>query len=905
MAARAVGIVTLDRALVVRSWDEWLVRATGLAEQTMLGQSLLATFPDIEERGLADRIRHVIDTGVVEVLAPAFHHYLIACPPAQTSAHFTHMQQHVTIAPLRGADGITGVVITIEDVTERFERERTLALQLKSDNVAIRLRAASSLAHDERLAADPLLGALGDADWTVRRAAVEGLARRPNPRTAGALIAALRDQHRDIAVLNAALSAIAESPEELVPQVVALLQEPDPDLRGYAALGLGLMADPRAVQPLVEAVRDPDPNVRFQAIEALGRLRAHAACDTLAAIAESDDIFLGYAAIDALAAIGDSSVAPRLLPLLNSPGIREAVINALAVLQYEGAAAPLAELLSNDDVPVSALASALARLQRDFQQAFGEGALIVELARAAITTEGAQRLVHALAGANDQEMPDLAVVLGWLELEGVPDALAALLGHATASPAAVEALVRRGESAVDVLVNELRNRDPITCKPAALALGRIGNARAVTALAELLNEPAEVSAVAASALGSIGDARAFEPLLALLGHQNPRVRQAVVSALNSISHPETSARIKVLLDDPSPLVREAAVRVAGYFGFGECLEPILRRCADSDERVRRIAVEHLPFFDDPRAHAALAAALRAPSSHVRAAAARAAALAAPDSAIVETLRAALRDDDFWVRYHAVRSLARLGADDVVADLCELAANDAATPVRIAAVDALGELKAPEAAPLLAQLAFHGDTELALPAISALGSVADADGEHALMKFAAGSEPRRSAAALQALSARADAGAIAELSGLALAQAGSATMDQAISALEHIPDERAYAALLELTRHPACRSAAVTALTRVGIVAQSALERGLLDPAEEVRYAAVEVLARMKQTQATRLLSTALGDESPAVRRAAAQALARLDLQNAGQPGGDAPRSWSRAARASIVRGLLA
>ena len=902
MTAKAVGIVTVDRDLVVRSWDEWLVRATGLDEQTILGQHLLAMFPDIAERGLAARIRSVIETGVVEVLAPAFHHYLIPCQTSQQSIHFTHMQQHVTISPLRGADGIHGAVITIEDVTERFERERALALQLKSDNVAIRLRAASSLAHDERVSADPLVGALGDSDWTVRRAAVEGLARKPNPRTATALIAALRDQHRDLAVLNAALSAIAESPEELLPQVVALLSEPDPDLRGYAALGLGLMADSRAVQPLLDTVRgDPDANVRFQAIEALGRLRAHAACETLASIAESDDLFLAFAAIDALAAIADSSVAPRLLPLLQSPGVRDAVINALAALGYEGAAAPLAELLDDEDVPASAVASALAQLYRGFQEAYGEGELIAELASAAITPEGANRLVNALARANEQEMPALAIVLGWLDFEGVLDALAALLGHATASAAVVEGLVRRGERAVDVLIAELNHDDPITRKPAALALGRIGNARAVGALAELLNEPAEVSAVAASALGSIGDARAFEPLLGLIGHENPRVRQAVVAALNSIGHPDTSARIRTLLDDPSPQVRESAVRVAGYFGFAECLEGILARCADPDDRVRRVAVEHLPFFDDSRAYLALQAALHGPSSIERAAAARAAALVPRDSEIVRSLRSALRDSDFWVRYHAVRTLARLRAQDAVPDFCELAANDPATPVRIAAVDALGELEAQEAAALLAQLAFQDDPELALPAITALGSVADADGKHALMRFAAGSEPRRSAAALQALAARADAGGISELSGLALSQAGSTTMDQAIKALEHIADEKAYAALLELTRHPACRAAAVGALTRVGIVAQHALERGLRDPSEELRHAAVEILARMKHSEATRLLSTALKDESAAVRRAAAQSLARLDLQEAGMGGRESARSWSRAARVTSTR----
>ena len=193
MAAGSVGVVTVDRDLVVRSWDEWLVKATGLGESEVIGLPLLSVFPEIEERGLDARIQHVIETGAVEVLAPAFHHYLIACPPAQPAAHFDKMQQHVTISPLRAAHGIGGAVITIEDVTDRFERERSLAVQLKSDNVAIRLRAASLLAHDEQVGTDPLIEVLGDADWTVRRTAAQALSRRPSPRTAGALISALRE----------------------------------------------------------------------------------------------------------------------------------------------------------------------------------------------------------------------------------------------------------------------------------------------------------------------------------------------------------------------------------------------------------------------------------------------------------------------------------------------------------------------------------------------------------------------------------------------------------------------------------------------------------------------------------------------------------------------------------------
>ncbi len=92
--------------------------------------------PDLERRGLHQRFQRVLSEGVVEVLAPAFHHHLIPCAPRIASRHFTTMQQWVTIAPLREDERIVGTIVTIEDVTARLERERDLAEQLASPDEA-------------------------------------------------------------------------------------------------------------------------------------------------------------------------------------------------------------------------------------------------------------------------------------------------------------------------------------------------------------------------------------------------------------------------------------------------------------------------------------------------------------------------------------------------------------------------------------------------------------------------------------------------------------------------------------------------------------------------------------------------------------------------------------------------
>jgi HEAT repeat protein len=880
-AARVVGVLTVDRELTVALWDPWVAGATGIAAERAVGTPLTALVPTLEERHLLARIRRVIEDGVVQVLAPAFHHYLIPCPPRQPSRHFHLMQQHVTITPWRRDGAIVGAVISIEDVTARLDRERELAADLRSADEAIRLRATQELAAAEAGPA-ALVDAFADASWRVRRAAVTAVAERSGEEVVAALTAALEAQNRDFSVLNATLSALALSGEDVLPGLLELFGSDDPGVRVYVALVLGQLGSTRAVPPLLDALGDPDENVRFHAIEALGRLRARSAAPQIAAIAAAADFYLAFAALDALAAIGDGTVAPALVPLLDRPELAAAAADALGRIGDEDVVGVLAARLSAAAAPVAAIAGALALLHRRFVAAYDEGALIADLARTALDPEAARRLVGELPSADEAALPDLVLVLSWVDHAGVIDALTALLAHRGVRPYVVDTLVRHGRAAVPALVAQLDGEDLETRQAAAAALGRIGSPEAVPPLLAALADAPGLAVVAAAALGAIGERSAFGPLLELLAHPDAGVRHAAIAALNSLGHPELPDRVAELLEAPEPHVREAAARIAGYFGYAHCAGALLRMCDDPDERVRRAALENIVFCAPELAADALADALAGGGVQVRAAAAQAAAhLGGP--AAVALVGSALDDSDPWVRYCAARAAAQLDTTRLASRLTRLAADGAAPHVRVASIDALGRTGSEGAAAALAPLAQEPDMEIARAALRALARLPFPSARGALRAALASGDGERCRAALAALSdGTAADDVIGDVESLVRNARDRQLALDGVRVLGRVGTPAAVDALLRLAEDPLLRADCTSALAQVREDQLHALGRGLQAEAADVRCAVVEALARRKHPDASRLIASALEDRFAEVRLAAAHALRRMDVRAAEQ-----------------------
>jgi signal transduction histidine kinase len=112
------GLFTTDADLKIQSWNEWLETHSGMAAPFLLGRSLLEVFPDLAARGMEDHFRKAL-AGEVIVLSAAFHGYLIPLSPTIRDTGFAHMQQTARLAPLNLAGQPAGVIVIIEDVTQR------------------------------------------------------------------------------------------------------------------------------------------------------------------------------------------------------------------------------------------------------------------------------------------------------------------------------------------------------------------------------------------------------------------------------------------------------------------------------------------------------------------------------------------------------------------------------------------------------------------------------------------------------------------------------------------------------------------------------------------------------------------------------------------------------------------
>jgi HEAT repeat protein len=161
--------------------------------------------------------------------------------------------------------------------------------------------------------------------------------------------------------------------------------------------------------------------------------------------------------------------------------------------------APLVALLNRSDAPTLVISQALTALYDRFEKQYQEGEFIADLVRPAINATGAQNLLDALSETSDDALRAHALVLGWLEGEAIEKALTRLLGRATARKEVVEALVRQGARASRLLIEQLDAEDFETRQAAVIALGRIGDARAVGPLVRVLSGDPELVIPAAGA----------------------------------------------------------------------------------------------------------------------------------------------------------------------------------------------------------------------------------------------------------------------------------------------------------------------------------------------------------------------------------------------------------------------
>lgn len=119
------GVVVIDADCRITFWNKWLSDNLHITKEQALNKSITEVFTDLTPE-VKTAVDEVMQTGNPRVLSPALHPLWV--PGANM------VRQYVKVVPFEADDDtIAGAVITIQDMTARFEYERNLQEKMQRE----------------------------------------------------------------------------------------------------------------------------------------------------------------------------------------------------------------------------------------------------------------------------------------------------------------------------------------------------------------------------------------------------------------------------------------------------------------------------------------------------------------------------------------------------------------------------------------------------------------------------------------------------------------------------------------------------------------------------------------------------------------------------------------------------
>ncbi len=158
------------------------------------------------------------------------------------------------------------------------------------------------------------------------------------------------------------------------------------------------------------------------------------------------------------------------------------------------------------------------------------------------------------------------------------------------------------ESYEPLIKNLKRCGDSATKQQIILALGQIGDQRALDTLLEYLDDKDEiVGHYAALAVGQIGGDNAVNKLLAIMGGLEPGKRSHAITALEVLGNQDAVPALIEALFSRDEEIREAAARALQYIPDERAFKPLAYCLKDNSSRIRIYSAYALAFTGKPEA----------------------------------------------------------------------------------------------------------------------------------------------------------------------------------------------------------------------------------------------------------------------------------------------------------------
>lgn len=472
--------------------------------------------------------------------------------------------------------------IYLDAIAERLE-------QLQSNCTDyLRMKITDALGHiggDKTISI--LRALLQDKLSLVRQKAAYWLGRLGDENSVPALTSVLGDAD-DQVVTNAARALVEIGTQEGAAAIIDAAQSENMKVRAAAIFWLGFLSGEAALDLIEEVLASDEREVRLKSVEALGYIGGDRAVSILCTLFQETDFGIRIASVRAAGQCSGEKAIDLLLAALRDPigEVRMCAIDALVRIDgkrfvdvfINGLRDPHPYVREHAAIALDiiadrkAIAALLTALDEKSQSDIGSSHRGIVIGAAA----------HALQHYKDEQVVQALIKL-----------LREDKGNQGAANAAI-ALGRIGDKrAIEPLLNTLQDSFNYLRAHVAEGLGLIGDKRATLPLIEVLqHEDNIVQMYAVEALGRIKDERAVEALLRALQYRGTASEEAAL-AFRFFEGQVFAEELSKALSHQNQFVRRKAVSYVGYYSVNPTLVERISHIAETDEDdfVRSAAAE--------------------------------------------------------------------------------------------------------------------------------------------------------------------------------------------------------------------------------------------------------------------------------------------------------------------------